>query len=63
MPGDVGKDQPNNAGNEMSDAIRDTILRIKILTLAVGVAVLCGAMASAQTVGGQPPPGTKQSIG
>jgi hypothetical protein len=46
--------------NEMSGAHRNAIMTMKILTLAVGVAALCGgSIASAQTepVGGQPPPG------
>jgi hypothetical protein len=50
----------------MSGAFRSTILRMKTLILAAGVTVLCsGSIASAQTevVGGQPPPGTKQSMG
>ena len=49
----------------MSGAYRNTIMTMKILTLAVGVAALCvGSIASAQTepVSGQPPPGTKQSV-
>ena len=49
----------------MSGAYRNTIMTMKILTLAVGVAALCvGSIASAQTepVGGQPPTGTKQSV-
>jgi hypothetical protein len=51
--------------DEMSSAFRNTIPRMKMLTLAVGVVALwSGSLASeqAQAVSGQPAPGVKQSV-
>src|ERR1700741_4409576 len=48
----------------MSAAFRNAVLSIKAVAFAVGVAALCpGSIANTQTepLGGQPPPGAKQS--
>lgn len=48
----------------MSSAFRNAILSVRTIALAVGVALCANSIASAQSqpLGGQPPPGAKQSV-